>query len=505
MPRPRRSAFSTPPSPGSRKIPRSSGSITPPSPGSPGVLSMTTPPPVSRRKLADSVAAALPTSNGAIKQINLEQEGRRREREREARSRNGTRGFIEGVFGDEDVKGKVVRTVVVGMRMLKRAVGLWVFALEAIVKSQPDAGILITFTQFSLIALLGYFSNASLSHRAPFFLPRPQIPLLRWIPNVILFFLVNVLNNHAFGYHISVPVHIILRSGGSVTTMFVGWLWGKRFSRVQVIAVALLTVGVVVAAMGDAEAKGKTKPVGSKDDADRSADGNTFLAGLAILFLAQLLSAIMGLYIQLTYEKYGQHWRENLFYSHLFSLPLFLPFFPSIISQFRALATSPLMTLSSTTLFLPFLPPHSFHTLPELIISLPHQIINLLLNATSQILCITGVNLLGARTSALTVTIVLNLRKLISLLVSLWVFGNELGVMVLVGAAMVFGAGGVYGWEGGRLRMKAKKEMGGGKGEVGIDGKEEGGGEGRGLGEGNGGVNGYVNGGVKMGKGDKEL
>ncbi|WP_423776865.1 hypothetical protein [Bacillus velezensis] len=65
----------------------------------------------------------------------------------------------------------------------------------------------------------------------------------------------NVMNNHAFGYNISVPMHIILRSGGSITTLAAGYLWGKRFSRIQIIAVILLTIGVVTAAMFDAQSK----------------------------------------------------------------------------------------------------------------------------------------------------------------------------------------------------------------------------------------------------------
>jgi len=64
-----------------------------------------------------------------------------------------------------------------------------------------------------------------------------------------------MLNNFAFGYNISVPVHIILRSGGSVTTMLVGWIWGKRYTRMQVFSVAILTTGVIVAAISDAKAK----------------------------------------------------------------------------------------------------------------------------------------------------------------------------------------------------------------------------------------------------------
>jgi len=64
-----------------------------------------------------------------------------------------------------------------------------------------------------------------------------------------------VLNNHAFSYNISVPIHIILRSGGSITTLVAGYLWGKRFSRIQVLAVMLLTIGVVTAAWSDQQAK----------------------------------------------------------------------------------------------------------------------------------------------------------------------------------------------------------------------------------------------------------
>ena len=81
------------------------------------------------------------------------------------------------------------------------------------------------------------------------------MPVARWIPNILLFFTVNMLNNFAFGYNISVPVHIILRSGGSVTTILVGFLWGKRFTRMQVFSVAMLTAGVIIAAMSDAKAK----------------------------------------------------------------------------------------------------------------------------------------------------------------------------------------------------------------------------------------------------------
>lgn len=73
----------------------------------------------------------------------------------------------------------------------------------------------------------------------------------------MLFFSINVLNNHAFGYDISVPVHIILRSGGSVTTIAAGYMVGKRYSKIQIIAVFLLTIGVILAAYSDSRSKAR--------------------------------------------------------------------------------------------------------------------------------------------------------------------------------------------------------------------------------------------------------
>jgi UDP-xylose/UDP-N-acetylglucosamine transporter B4 len=112
----------------------------------------------------------------------------------------------------------------------------------------------LTFVQFLFVAAIGLPSQFD-PNRPPFFLKPNKVPIRRWLVNIVLFFSINVLNNHAFSYDISVPVHIILRSGGSITTMIAGSLYGKKYSRTQVIAVILLTVGVIIAAWSDAQTK----------------------------------------------------------------------------------------------------------------------------------------------------------------------------------------------------------------------------------------------------------
>jgi solute carrier family 35 (UDP-xylose/UDP-N-acetylglucosamine transporter), member B4 len=90
--------------------------------------------------------------------------------------------------------------------------------------------------------------------KPPTFLKKPAVPILQWLPAALMFFTVNMLNNFALG-SISVPVHIILRSGGSVMTMVVGYFWGKKYNKGQVGGVSMLTIGVIVAAMADAKSK----------------------------------------------------------------------------------------------------------------------------------------------------------------------------------------------------------------------------------------------------------
>lgn len=267
-----------------------------------------------------------------------------------------------------------------------------------------------------------------------------------------MFFAINMLNNWAFAFKISVPVHIILRSFGSVTTMIAGWLRGKRYSRIQVLSVVLLTIGVLVAAWADASSKvctarsaerhiltsiqGKPMSTNNINFTDPS-----FEAGLLILLIAQLLSAYMGAYVEDIYAEHGNYWHENLFYSHFLSLPLFLPLQPTLQRQYVRLAASP--PLAQNTLALSVLPSaeHSYFG------QLPEAVFFLLANAALQLLCISGVNLLSAKSSAVTVTIVLNIRKLVSFILSIVLFGNKMSAQMIVGAAMVFGAGTLYGLE----------------------------------------------------------
>lgn len=167
----------------------------------------------------------------------------------------------------------------------------------------------------------------------------------------------------------------------------------------------------------------------------------SFEMGLVVLLVAQLLSAYMGAYVEDIYLQHGNHWKANLFYSHLLSLPLFASFYPVLYKQFLRLHAS--QPFQVPPIIAAVLSP----TVNKALASTSQHVIYLTANAVTQLLCITGVNILSANTSAVTVTIVLNIRKLVSFLLSIWLFGNQMSGLMKVGAAMVFGAGALYGWE----------------------------------------------------------
>ena len=337
-----------------------------------------------------------------------------------------------------------------------------VFALEAVIQAAPDSGTLITATQFLLTSLFTISSHLDFSRGLRHLYLRPRaIPIRRWLVYTAFFVTINTLNNAAFGYKISVPLHIILRSAGPVATMVVGYFTGKHYTKLQVVAVLLLFLGVVQAAIADAQAKGAQVQLLAKPGPGRSS--SEFWTGFSILFLALVLSATMGVFNDSTHAKYGRgHVQETLFYSHTLSLPFFLMRLPELRSQSQALFLEP--SPLSAYIAAEQLRYGRVHWFYVLMAKVPAQLVWLLLNAFTQYFCIKGVNQLSAQSSSLTVGIVLNIRKLVSLLLSIWIFGNRLAPGVLVGAAIVFIGGGLYALpaskrDGVAGKQESKKEL----------------------------------------------
>lgn len=372
-----------------------------------------------------------------------------------------------------------------------------------------STGTLITLLQFLAITLYTLPSQLTFTITSP---PEPpplqptqtvwfprikkrKVPLRQWCIFAAQFVVINVLNNAAFGYKISLPLHIILRSAGPVASMAVGYIWkGRSYSRRKVSSVVLLFFGVVLAALSDAGAKDPSSTSGMKEEElnthtntttseHSSSEGSVSvlsqqLPGFILLSLALLLSAVMGIWSDTLYTRYGRNSAiasEQLFYGHLLSLPFFALQFSTLQQQITTLlavsaVSSPSAQLPlakdvtpTTNLLKQFNNPQSISAWQRVLayFNVPPAVNLLLLNSITQIICISGVHYLSTQTSALTVSIVLNIRKVVSLLLSIWLFGNNLPLGVLIGAAVVFAGGGIYGipdQQGSKVNMKKVQE-----------------------------------------------
>lgn len=305
--------------------------------------------------------------------------------------------------------------------------------LEVMTKQLPNSGALLTLAQFvvtTIVAFIGHVEWHGWRLRFP-----ARVPLRRWAVQVVLYFATSMLNNMAFAYAIPMAVHIIFRSGGMVVNMLLGWIVDrKRYSLLQVASVLLVSAGVIVATLS---------AQGPHDPKLQNAPTSTYATGILLLSIALLSSGIMGIFQERTFRIYGRDvWHESLFFSHLFSLPLFLLHTREISTQAQAASTTPLLWVglqgSKNGCWIP-----SFY-------------VGLAVNVLTQLVCVNGVNRLTARVSSLSVSLILVVRKAVSLIISVIVMNNDSGSMWLwIGAAGVLI--GTVGYTYGGMQSARKK------------------------------------------------
>ncbi|MCL4134052.1 UNVERIFIED_CONTAM: hypothetical protein GTU68_004947 [Idotea baltica] len=136
------------------------------------------------------------------------------------------------------------------------------------------------------------------------------------------------------------------------------------------------------------------------------------------------MSARMGIFQECLYAEYGKRPREALFFIHMLSLPGFLTTSQSIYSHVLKFNKS--------------LPLPEMAMVPVLS-GVPKLWLYTIANALTQFICISSVFTLTSECSALTVTLVLTLRKFLSLLFSILYFQNPFTSVHWMGTVMVFG------------------------------------------------------------------
>jgi len=286
--------------------------------------------------------------------------------------------------------------------------------LEELASKYPDVGHLLTFFQFLIVAIHGLPKHLTVTRWRGILIPKlkpRRVPLSVYVVQVVLYSLLSILNNKAFSYLIPMPVHIIFRSGGLVVSMLMGRiLMGRRYTTLQVVSVIFVTLGVISTTLSGAK---KPKPGFGTTSVPGVGDLHQYFTGIALLSAALVLSGLLGIVQDRTYSKFrgadDAPWKESMFYLHFLSMPMFLSLKGDIMQQLSTLHQTSGFSISSSPLPSP----------------IPIAYLILGLNVFTQLVCAAGVNRLTSRVSSLTVNLTLVVRKAVSLVISLMLFGNR--------------------------------------------------------------------------------
>ncbi|KAM9581825.1 nucleotide sugar transporter SLC35B4 [Guaruba guarouba] len=284
--------------------------------------------------------------------------------------------------------------------------------LELLARQFPGCGNIVTFSQFLFIALEGFIFETNFGRK------KPAIPIRYYFTMVAMFFTVSVVNNYALNLNIAMPLHMIFRSGSLIASMALGIIiLKKRYSVSKYTSIALVSVGIFTCTFMSA------KQVASDSGLNEEDGLQVFLwwlLGIAALTFALLMSARMGIFQETLYKQFGKHSKEALFYNHALPLPGFLLLAPNIYHHAVLFSQSE-----------PF-------QVPVIGLTLPIMWFYLLMNVITQYVCIRGVFILTTECTSLTVTLVVTLRKFVSLIFSILYFHNPFTAWHWLGTAFVF-------------------------------------------------------------------
>ncbi|CAI4038462.1 hypothetical protein SMKI_05G0730 [Saccharomyces mikatae IFO 1815] len=324
-----------------------------------------------------------------------------------------------------------------------------VITFEALMDNRTSSiNNLITFCQFLFVTCQGLPSFIDFRRPFPYFKPL-KTPLHVYIVSVFLFYISSTTNNNVFKYNISIPIHIVFRCFGTVITMFTCWLFnGRKYTRTQISSTLFLTIGAIIASLyKDSDFRYQDLTLETLKIRNDQPVDSTFIFGICVLVLSSFTSSLLSAYNERTYQKYGKHWKENIFYSHLLSLPLFLFNQKQLIYEYRVMRNSEKKMCLNVGRK----------------VKVPQAETFLFFNVLTQYFCVKGVNILASKTNALTLSITLLLRKFISLLLSVQVFGNGLSYTGYFGVSLVFLGALIYSLGSIRPRLRDKKALGKGQ------------------------------------------
>ncbi len=317
---------------------------------------------------------------------------------------------------------------------------------------------------------------------------KPKVPHWAHLGMALLSGGMSFLNNIVFAYNISQPTHIVFRTSGLLISCVVGALFfGRSYSVQQTIAVIGVAVGsslctIAEAAFGDTAAEANAVAAAQHGAAccgeqltaaaASLASGNltgtveqgrlmlhalvtneytaTWAVGIGLMMITVIMASFLGQLQKLTADKLGRAPTESIFYSHITPLiAVWVGMGSELFEKLQVWGQSPpaAQALSRFTLWGGVFDATTvWATLPDIVGQIPVLYLILGVNVLSQWMCIQGVFNLTAYADPLTANVVMTVRKFVSLLFSVLLFGNTFTGYHWAAAVLVFASVTLYSW-----------------------------------------------------------
>uniref|UniRef100_H3AW58 Solute carrier family 35 member B4 n=1 Tax=Latimeria chalumnae TaxID=7897 RepID=H3AW58_LATCH len=284
--------------------------------------------------------------------------------------------------------------------------------LELLVRDFPGCGNIVTFAQFLFIAVEGFIFQANFGKKSP------SIPISHIIIRIVMTYLyVSIFNFFLIFCNGMQPFKLSLFQGSLIANMILGIIiLKKRYTPLKYASISMVSLGIFICTYMSA------KQVAA-DTSSAKEDGLfaflRWLLGIAMLSFALIMSARMGIFQETLYKQYGKYPKEALFYNHCLPLPGFLLLAGDIYNHAVLFSQSVFFFFPKFggTVQTTFFPPPLLKT---------------------RYVCIRGVFTLTTECTSLTVTLVVTLRKFVSLIISIIYFRNPFTAWHWFGMAVVF-------------------------------------------------------------------
>ncbi|XP_055338330.1 nucleotide sugar transporter SLC35B4-like [Paramacrobiotus metropolitanus] len=304
-----------------------------------------------------------------------------------------------------------------------------VMILELQIKADPGSANLITFCQFLFVAVVGFMTGTNFGRKTR------VIPLRHYAVLTTLYFVQSFANNKALSYNISMPMHMIIKSGSLVANMILGVsLAGKRYPASKWVSIFLVSGGIILCTLASADDALKKHENREMDvdeisstavEKDSRSERGGFVSlciGVGLVSFSVFVAAGLGLFQEILFKRYGRHSQEGVFYTHILPLPCFIFAAESLIQHVHVYNASE-----------PYFSDVLMRQIP-----VPRLWLLMLANVITFFGCSSSVVSLMTICSSLTVTLVLTLRKFFSIFISVYWFDNTFHTRHWVGTFFVF-------------------------------------------------------------------